>query len=59
MDENTTQPVNPTDDQVTTPINGEETTQSEEETPATDSNTATDQEANENAPVANSDEAAN
>lgn len=58
MDEQT-QPVNPTDDQqVTTPVEGEETAESEEVTPVT---TGDDAEGNtdETAPMADSEEAAN
>ncbi|MFA5270244.1 MAG: hypothetical protein WC400_01360 [Patescibacteria group bacterium] len=53
-----TQPVNPTDDQVTTPIEGEETAKSEEVTPVTPSDDA-DGNTEETAPKADSEEAAN
>jgi len=58
MDEQT-QPVNPTDDQqVTTPILGEETAESEEVTPVATSDDA-DGDTDETAPKADSEEAAN
>jgi len=56
MDENTTQPVNPTDDQtVNTPIEGAATEESTEETPVVAGKETND----EVAPEATTDEAAN